>query len=233
MEIKISPSMMCADLTRLGEQVHELSEAGADLLHWDIIDGHFAHNFGLNPDIIAACRPLTRIPFDVHLMANDPAAYIDEVAAAGADMITLQLEPTVHIHRAIAHIHRLGKMAGVALNPMTPLSFLETILPELDMITLMTVDAGFAGQTFVSGVLPKLHTLRQKVGELGLNVDIQVDGQIKAATIQQVVWAGANVLVVGTSGLFAVPGTLQHTIQAIRATAREAITNHEHTEIRH
>jgi ribulose-phosphate 3-epimerase len=128
-DIKISPSMMCADLTRLGEQVCELEAAGADLLHWDVMDGVLVHNFALSPAIIAACRPLTRVPFDVHLVLTDPAGFIDEAADAGADVISLQLETTLHIHRAVEKIKKLDKRAGVVLSPMTPLSFLDTILP--------------------------------------------------------------------------------------------------------
>jgi ribulose-phosphate 3-epimerase len=225
--IKISPSMMCADLTRLGEEVRALEAAGADMLHWDIMDGQFAHNFALSPMIVAGCRPVTTLPFDVHLGILDPAGFIDEVADAGADIISLQLETTPHLHRAVQRIHARGKKAGVVVNPVTPLCFLETILSEIQMVTLMTVDFGFAGQSFVWPVLDKVRALRRMVHERGLPIDIQVDGQINAPTIGPAVAAGANVLVVGTSGLFTVPGGFAHAMQQIRARAAQALSNPE------
>jgi len=222
MDVKISPSMMCADLSRLGQQIKELEEAGVDMFHWDIMDGLYVHNFALSPAIIAACRPYSQLPFDVHLGISDPAGFITEAAEAGADIISLQLETTPHLHRAVRRIHALGKKAGVVVGPTTPLTFLETILDELDMVTLMTVDVGFAGQSFIWPVLDKVCTLRRWVQERGLSLDIQVDGQINASTIASAVIAGANVLVVGTSGLFAAMENLKEAVKGIRRRITEA-----------
>jgi ribulose-phosphate 3-epimerase len=222
MDIKISPSLVCADLSRLGQQIEELEEAGVDMFHWDVMDGLYVHNFALSPAIIAACRPYSRLPFDVHLGISDPAGFITEVAEAGADVISLQLETTPHLHRAVYRIHALGKRAGVVMGPATPLAFLETILAELDMVTLMTVDVGFAGQSFIWPVLDKVRVLRRWVQERGLSLDIQVDGQINAPTIGSAVTAGANVLVVGRSGLFTVADNLREAVKGIRRRISEA-----------
>jgi ribulose-phosphate 3-epimerase len=223
MEVKISPSMVCADLSRLGEQVQELDAAGVDLLHWDVMDGRYVHNFALSPDVIAACRSHTALPFDVHLAISDPAAFIDETADAGADIISLQLETTPHIYRAVQQIHRRGKQAGVVVTPVTPLSYLESLLPDLAMVTLMTVDVGFAGQSFIWPVLDKASALRRWIEERNLAVDIQLDGQINAPTIGPAVAAGANVLVVGTSGLFTVAPTLRDAVQVVRSQIAAAL----------
>lgn len=222
MNVKIGASMMCADFTRLGQQIEELQGVGVDLLHWDVMDGLFVHNFALSPDIIAACRARTSLPFDAHLCITDPSSFITEVAQAGADIIEVQLETTLHVHRAVERIHALGKRAGVVLSPSTPLSFLETILQDLDIVTLMTVDAGFAGQSFIWPALEKVRALRKLVLERKLRSDIQVDGQINATSIAAAVRAGANVLVVGTSGLFAASENLQQAMRGLRAHIAEA-----------
>lgn len=216
MHVKINPSVVCADLSRLGEQIRELDAAGVDLLHWDVMDGRYVHNFALSPDVMAACRSFTALPFDVHLAISDPAAFIDEAASAGADIISLQLETTPHIFRAIQRIHRRGKQAGVVVTPITPISAIESLLPDLALVTLMTVDVGFAGQTFIWPVLDKVRTLRSWIEERSLSLDIQLDGQINAPTIGPAVAAGANVLVVGTSGLFTVAPTLAEAVQVVR-----------------
>ena len=214
--IKINPSVTCADLSKLGQQVKALNDAGVDMFHWDIMDGVYVHNFCLTPSIMAACRSFSDLPFDVHLCISDSASFIPEVAEAGAGIISLQLETTPHLHRAVEQIHQKGIEAGVVINPSTPLSHLESILSEVQMITIMTVDVGFAGQTFIYPMLKKITVLRDIINERGLKVDIQVDGQINANTFEQVIQAGANVLVLGTSGLFSLSDNLGIAVQAVR-----------------
>jgi ribulose-phosphate 3-epimerase len=216
MDIKINPSVMCADLSRLGDQIEELDAAGADMFHWDIMDGVYVHNLALSPAVMAACRRYTRLPFDVHLGLTDPASYIPDAAEAGADIISLQFENTPHIFRAVRQIHALGKKAGVVINPITPADLLEPLLSELDMVTVMTVDFGFAGQSIIWPILEKARTLRRWINERGLALDLQVDGQVNGPTIARVVASGANVLVVGTSGLFTLAATLAEGVKILR-----------------
>lgn len=215
--------MICSDLSQLGKQVEILDEAGVDIFHWDIMDGVFVHNFCLTPDIIAACRPFTELPFDVHVALIDPASFITEIADAGADIVSLQFETTPHIFRAVDTIHKLGKKAGIVINPITPLSHIEHILKEIQMVTIMTVDLGFAGQKFIRPMLKKISNLRQLIQEHNLEMDIQVDGQINNATYSDVVKAGANVLVVGTSGLFTVHDDLKTAVKIVRGKINQSI----------
>lgn len=215
-KIKLAPSMICSDLSQLGKQVEILDDAGVDIFHWDIMDGVFVHNFCLTPDIISACRPFSDLPFDVHVAVIDPASFIKEIADAGADIISLQFETTPHIFRALDTIHKSGKKAGIVINPITPLSQIEYILEEIQMVTIMTVDLGFAGQKFIRPMLKKISSLRKTIQERDLEMDIQVDGQINNATYVDVVKAGANVLVVGTSGLFTVHDDLKTAVEIVR-----------------
>jgi len=215
-DIKISPSVVCADLSQLGNQVKLLDEAGVDLFHWDIMDGVFVHNFCLTPDLITACRPFTKKPFDVHMCIADPASFIPEVVATGSDIISLQYESTPHIFRAVQSIHKAGRKAGVVISPKTPLTDLEYLLGDLQMVTVMTVDVGFAGQTFLDPMLDKIRKLREMIEARHLDVDIQVDGQINDKTFKSVIDAGANVLVVGTSGLFNLDEDLSLGVQKLR-----------------
>jgi len=222
-KIKLAPSMICSDLSQLGKQVEILDEAGVDIFHWDIMDGVFVHNFCLTPDIIAACRPFTELPFDVHVALIDPASFITEIADAGADIVSLQFETTPHIFRAVDTIHKLGKKAGIVINPITPLSQIEYILKEIQMVTIMTVDLGFAGQKFIRPMLKKIRNLRQLIQEHNLEMDIQVDGQINNTTYSDVIKAGANVLVVGTSGLFTVHDDLKTAVKIVRGKINQSI----------
>jgi ribulose-phosphate 3-epimerase len=222
-KIKLAPSMICSDLTQLGKQVEILDEAGVDIFHWDIMDGVFVHNFCLTPDIIAACRLFTDLPFDVHVALIDPASFITEIADAGADIVSLQFETTPHIFRAVDTIHKLGKKAGIVINPITPLSHIEHILKEIQMVTIMTVDLGFAGQKFIRPMLKKISNLRQLIQEHNLEMDIQVDGQINNTTYSDVIKAGANVLVVGTSGLFTVHDDLKTAVKIVRGKINQSI----------
>jgi ribulose-phosphate 3-epimerase len=222
-KIKLAPSMICSDLSQLGKQVEILDDAGVDIFHWDIMDGVFVHNFCLTPDIIAACRPFTELPFDVHVALIDPASFITEIADAGADIVSLQFETTPHIFRAVDTIHKLGKKAGIVINPITPLSHIEYILKEIQMVTIMTVDLGFAGQKFIRPMLKKISNLRQLIQEHNLEMDIQVDGQINNTTYSDVIKAGANVLVVGTSGLFTVHDDLKTAVKIVRGKINQSI----------
>jgi ribulose-phosphate 3-epimerase len=215
-DIKICPSVVCADLSQLGNQVRLLDEAGVDMFHWDIMDGVFVHNFCLTPDMITACRPFTQKPFDVHMCIADPAGFVPEVVQTGADIISLQFEATPHVFRAVQAIHKAGRQAGVVLSPKTPLSEIEYLLGELQMVTIMTVDVGFAGQTFIYPMLDKIRQLREMIDARQLDVDIQVDGQINDKTFKDVLEAGANVLVVGTSGLFNVDKDLKVAVKTVR-----------------
>ena len=230
MEYKINPSVVCADLTRLGQQVEELTKAKVDMFHWDVMDGVYVHNFCLTPDIMAACRPFSNLPFDVHLCITNPAGFIDMTAEAGADIISLQLETTPHLHRAVEQIHKRGKQAGVVINPSTPLSHLDSILSELQMVTVMTVDVGFAGQNFIFPMLEKISSLRRTIKDKGLNVDIQIDGQVNSKTIDKVIHAGANVLVVGTSGLFKVDNDLEEAVKKVREQIQSAVMKQNSNE---
>ena len=217
--------MVCADLSQLGNQVEQLTAAKVDMFHWDIMDGVFVHNFCLTPDVIAACRPFSKLPFDVHLCITDPASFIDRIAEIGADIISLQLENTPHLHRAVENIHKKGKQAGVVINPATPLSHLESILPELQMVTVMTVDVGFTGQNFIYSMLDKITNLKDIINKRELEVDIQVDGQINSKTIRQVINAGANVLVLGTSGLFNLSSNLEEAVMQVKQHIQSIIMN--------
>jgi ribulose-phosphate 3-epimerase len=215
-EIKICPSVVCADLSQLGDQVRLMDEAGVDMFHWDVMDGVFVHNFCLTPDMITACRPFTQKPFDVHMCITDPAGFVPEIIETGSDIISLQFETTPHVFRAVQTIHKAGRKAGVVLSPKTPLSELEYLLGDLEMVTIMTVDVGFAGQTFLTPMLKKIRQLRQMIEDRNLDVDIQVDGQINAKTFKDVIEAGANVMVVGTSGLFNVDKDLKVAVKTVR-----------------
>ncbi|GLX68408.1 ribulose-phosphate 3-epimerase [Paenibacillus glycanilyticus] len=196
----IAPSILSADFARLGEEIKAAEQAGADWIHVDVMDGHFVPNLTFGPPVIAAVRSATKLPFDVHLMIERPELSIPAYAAAGADRITVHAEATVHLHRTIQQIKDLGLPAGVALNPATPLSVLEHIIGDVDLVLIMTVNPGFGGQAFIEESLNKLRQLRKMLDERGLShVHVQVDGGINSVTAKQVVDAGANVLVAGNA----------------------------------
>ncbi|MBS7530352.1 ribulose-phosphate 3-epimerase [Hazenella sp. IB182353] len=197
--IQIAPSILAADFTKLGEEIQDVAAAGADLIHIDVMEGHFVPNMTLGPIIVASIRPYTTLPLDVHLMIKQPERYIDAFIKAGADIITVHQEACPHLHRTIYQIKEQGIKAGVVLNPTTPISTLEHILPDLDMVLIMTINPGFGGQTLIPSVLPKIRQLRELIDLLGLEIDIQVDGGVNKNTIGEVVAAGANVLVAGSA----------------------------------
>lgn len=196
----IAPSILSADFAKLGEEIKDVEKGGADWIHVDVMDGHFVPNITIGPLIVKAVRPHTRLPLDVHLMIENPDLYIPEFAKQGADLITVHQEACPHLHRTIYHIKEQGAKAGVALNPATPLSTIEHILQDVDLVLLMTVNPGFGGQTFIRNVLEKIERLKQMLAERGLlGIDIEVDGGINAQTAREVSKAGANVLVAGSA----------------------------------
>ncbi|MSQ15502.1 MAG: ribulose-phosphate 3-epimerase [Dehalococcoidia bacterium] len=199
MKIKIAPSILTADFGALKDQLSKAEAAGADLIHLDVMDGHFVPNITFGPLVIAAVRSSVKIPLDVHLMIDAPERYLKEFASAGADSLTVHAEACTHLHRTIQQIKELGLRAGVALNPATPISFVEEVLGDIDMVDVGTVNPGFGGQKLIPSTLSKVTRLRRMIDELGLQVDIQVDGGVNVDTVRDVVLAGANVLVVGSA----------------------------------
>ncbi len=197
--IKIAPSILSADFSRLGEDIQAVDRAGADYIHVDVMDGHFVPNITIGPLVVDALRKVTAKPLDVHLMIENPDLYITEFAEAGADIITVHQEAVPHLHRTIQLIKNLGKKAGVSLNPATPVETLDVILDELDLVLIMSVNPGFGGQAFIPSALDKISALRQRITQRGLATEIEVDGGVKIDNIRQVVAAGADVLVAGSA----------------------------------
>lgn len=197
--IKIAPSILSADFARLGEEIKAIEQAGADYVHVDVMDGHFVPNITIGPLVVDAVRPVTRLPLDVHLMIENPDDYIPAFAEAGADIIVVHAEAVKHLHRTVQLIKSLGKKAGVSLNPATSLSTLDMILPELDLVLLMTVNPGFGGQSFIDSCLDKISELRQRISRLGLPIELEVDGGVKVDNIEKIAAAGADVFVAGSA----------------------------------
>ncbi len=193
---------MCADLLNLAEQVRYLEEGGADYLHFDIMDGHFVPNFTFGPDILKAVDKISTLTKDVHLMIENPELYIQMFVDAGGDILTVHVEACTHLHRTLSQIREKGAKAAVALNPATPLESIEYVLEDVDMVLIMTVNPGFAGQRFIPAMVEKVEELSKLVEERGLNIDIEVDGNINERTIKLLKAAGANVFVGGSSSIF-------------------------------
>lgn len=213
----IAPSILSADFARLGAEIQAVDEAGADIIHIDVMDGCFVPNITIGPLVVQAARKVTGKVLDVHLMIADADRYVDAFASAGADWITVHVEACTHLHRTVGRIHELGKKAGVVLNPATSLSALDYILEDVDLVMLMSVNPGFGGQSFIPSTFAKIRQLRQRIDAMGLNVGIEVDGGITVHTIADVAEAGANIFVAGS----AVYGSddYQATIASLRTQA--------------
>ncbi len=197
--IKISPSILSADFSKLGEEIKNIDQAGAEMVHIDVMDGHFVPNLTIGAPVIAALRKITTKIFDVHLMVENPQDYVVSFAKAGTDIFTFHIETAPHVHRIIQNIKENNMKVGIALNPGTPLTTINEILDDIDMVLLMTVNPGFGGQKFIPSVLKKIKELKEMIRARNLNIDIQVDGGINKVTAPQVVAAGANILVAGSA----------------------------------
>lgn len=198
-QIQIAPSILSADFSRLGAEIQAVDEAGAEVIHIDVMDGHFVPNITIGPLVVDAARKVTQKVLDVHLMITDPGSYIDAFADAGADWITVHVEACPHLHRVIGQIKQRGLKAGAVLNPSTSLATLDYILEDLDLVMLMSVNPGFGGQSFIPATLEKISQLKKRIEALGLPIGIEVDGGVSKKTIEQVAGAGANIFVAGSA----------------------------------
>lgn len=197
--VKIAPSILAANFSKLGEEVLEVEKAGAELIHIDVMDGHFVPNITMGPIVVEALRPLTKLPLDVHLMIENADQYIESFAKAGADYITVHVEACPHLHRTIQLIRSFGVKPGVVLNPHTPIETIQHVLEDIDMVLFMTVNPGFGGQKFIHSVVPKVKQLSDIIKERNLSIEIEIDGGINEETIKPCVEAGATILVAGSA----------------------------------
>lgn len=197
--IKLAPSILAADMGHLADQVAQVVAAGADRIHVDVMDGHFVPNISFGPVVVRWLKPVTSLPLEVHLMISEPDRYLEAFADAGADTLIVHEEGAIHLNRTVQEIHRLGLRAGVAINPATPAGVLEEILPDVELVLVMTVNPGFGGQRFLAGTLPKIRRVRRMIDEAHTDCELEVDGGIEPHTVWQVVDAGARVLVAGSA----------------------------------
>ena len=214
-QIKISPSILSADFTRLADQVSEAEEAGVDYIHVDVMDGHFVPNITVGPMIVKALRPVTKLPLDVHLMIKNPEIYIEDFSKAGSDIITVHQEATPHLHRTIQQIHDLGIRAGVSINPSTSVSVLDEIICEVDLVLVMSVNPGFGGQSYIPSCTRKISKVREMLDNCGSSADLEVDGGVNLDTVKEVVSAGANSFVAG-SAIFNDKSSVAENVLALR-----------------
>ena len=214
--VRIAPSILSADFSRLGEEVRAIDEAGADWIHIDVMDGHFVPNISFGPMVMKSVRHVTAKPFDVHLMIAPVDAYLDAFAEAGADCISVHVEAGPHIHRSLQHIKSLGKRAGVVLCPGTPAKMLDYLIDIVDLVLVMSVNPGFGGQAFIPGQLKKIAAIRKMIDASGRAIDLEVDGGIDPDTAAQCIAAGADALVAGTSAFRGGPARYAANIAALR-----------------
>jgi ribulose-phosphate 3-epimerase len=217
--VRLAPSILSADFARLGEEVRAIAAAGADYIHVDVMDGHFVPNLTIGPAMVKALRPHSALPFDVHLMIAPVDPYVGEFAAAGADIITVHPEAGPHLHRTLQLIKSLGKKAGVALNPATPVAAVEHVLDIVDLVLVMSVNPGFGGQSFIPAQLEKLRALRRRLDGIERTIDLEVDGGINAETAAAAVAAGADVLVAGSASFAGGPARYAANLQRLRSAA--------------
>lgn len=197
--VKIAPSILSADFAKLGEEIRDVENGGADYIHVDVMDGHFVPNITIGPLIVEAIRPVTKLPLDVHLMIEKPDDYIEAFAKAGADYITVHVEACTHLHRTIQLIKSFGVKAGVVLNPATPVSWIQPIIEDIDMVLLMTVNPGFGGQKFIEAVLPKISEVKELADMYNPELEIEIDGGVNEETAKLCIERGATVLVAGSA----------------------------------
>lgn len=215
-QIRIAPSILSADFANLGEEVRRIDTAGADFIHVDVMDGHFVPNLTIGPQVVAALRPHTKLPFDVHLMISPVDPYVTAFAQAGADIITVHPEAGPHLHRTLQLIKSLGKRAGVALNPATPVEAALTVLEEVDLVLVMSVNPGFGGQSFIASQMEKIKILRQAIDRSGRSIYLEVDGGINFETATAAIAAGADILVAGTATFTGGPDAYANNIKRLR-----------------
>lgn len=218
-QIKLAPSILAADFARLGEQVGEAAAAGADRLHIDVMDGHFVPNISIGVPIVKSLRRVTKLPLETHLMISNPDQFLDAFADAGSDSLLVHWEGAINLHRTLQRIRSLGKRVGIVINPATSASVLNDVLPEVDLVLVMTVNPGFGGQEFIRSTLSKIETVRRLIDQTGKPIELEVDGGIDAGTAPLAVAAGANVLVAGS----AIFGAIKGITAAMRAIEKAAL----------
>ena len=217
--MKIAPSILSADFGRLGAQIAEAAEGGADQIHVDIMDGHFVPNLTMGPQTVEAIRRWTDLPLDIHMMVQEPGRFVPQFADAGADIITVHAEACTHLHRVVQQIREAGVSPGAAVSPATPASALYEVLPDLEQVLVMTVNPGFGGQPFIESMVPKIARMRTRLDRLGLAAALEVDGGVSESTADAVVQAGARVLVAG-SAVYNDRHSVAESIARIRASIR-------------